>query len=85
MGVATAPLIASRLIHAGRSAATPCAVVENGTRPDQRTLRTTLGALAETVTTAGITGPALLFIGEVCEALAADVASQAPPLAVGAL
>lgn len=85
MGVATAPLVADRLMAAGRSPATPCAVVENGTRPDQRTLPTTLGALAETVAAAGIAGPALLFIGEVCEAVAAEYATQMPPLAAGAL
>jgi uroporphyrin-III C-methyltransferase/precorrin-2 dehydrogenase/sirohydrochlorin ferrochelatase len=91
MGVATAPRIAARLLNAGRSAATPCMVVENGTRPDQRTLPATLGTLAETVAEAGVTGPALLFIGEVCEGVArsglhaAVPAHSAPSLAASAV
>lgn len=85
MGVATAAHVAARLMAAGRAPSTRCAVVENGTRPDQRTLSTTLGTLAQTVAAANIAGPALLFIGEVCEAVSADSAFQAPPLAAGAL
>jgi len=62
MGLTTAPVIASRLIDAGRSRATPVAVVENVSRADERRLVTTLGALPEAVR--GLDGPAILIIGE---------------------
>ena len=65
MGVATAPVIAERLIAHGRGADTPVAVIENGTRPDQIIAKGVLGRLPETMNDAGITGPAVLVIGEV--------------------
>ncbi|HEX4979199.1 MAG TPA: uroporphyrinogen-III C-methyltransferase [Acidimicrobiales bacterium] len=45
MGVATRAEIARRLVEAGRSPDTPVTAVSWGTRPEQRTTRTTLGAL----------------------------------------
>ncbi|MCA1975156.1 MAG: siroheme synthase CysG, partial [Caenispirillum sp.] len=62
--------------------ATPCAVVENGTRPDQRVLPATLATLGETVAAAGIAGPALLIIGEVT---AGVVAAAVPAARAAAL
>jgi len=62
MGLATAPKIAARLIAAGRDSATPALIVENASLPTERRLPTTLGdvpAAAE-----GLTGPALLMVGE---------------------
>ncbi|MGZ8763292.1 MAG: uroporphyrinogen-III C-methyltransferase, partial [Acidimicrobiia bacterium] len=46
MGAGRIAVIARRLIDGGRAADTPVAAVRNGTRPDQRTVRTTLAALA---------------------------------------
>ena len=46
MGAGRIDEIARRLVAAGRSPDTPVAAVRNGTRPDQRTTRTTLGAIA---------------------------------------
>ena len=63
MGVSTAPVIAARLIEAGRAASTPALVVENASLANERRIVTTLGALGEA--TAGLEGPALLVIGEV--------------------
>jgi uroporphyrin-III C-methyltransferase/precorrin-2 dehydrogenase/sirohydrochlorin ferrochelatase len=63
MGVAKAKTIAANLIRHGRSASTPVAIIENGTRADQRIFKGVLrdlGALA-----ARVEGPALLIIGEV--------------------
>jgi uroporphyrinogen III methyltransferase/synthase len=48
MGVATRAAIAERLMAAGMAAETPVAAVRWGTRPDQRTVRTTLGQLGAT-------------------------------------
>jgi uroporphyrinogen III methyltransferase/synthase len=45
MGVATRAAIAKRLIAGGLAPDTPVAAVRWGTRPEQRTVRTTLGAL----------------------------------------
>ena len=45
MGLSTAPVIAARLMAAGRDAATPALIVENASRADERR-RTTLTTLA---------------------------------------
>ena len=61
MGVATRGSIAERLIAGGLAPATPVASVQWGTRPEQRTVRTTLGQLGS----ADIEAPATLVIGAV--------------------
>ncbi len=65
MGVSAAGRIAAALVAHGRPAATPAAIIENGTRPDQRTLVGTLADLGELATAHEVTGPALIVIGEV--------------------
>jgi uroporphyrin-III C-methyltransferase/precorrin-2 dehydrogenase/sirohydrochlorin ferrochelatase len=65
MGVGTADAIAARLIAAGRDPATPVAVVENGTRPNEVRAYGRLGEVSELIQSRGINGPALLIIGEV--------------------
>jgi len=65
MGVGTAGTIAARLVAAGRDAATPVAVIENGTRAEEIRAFGVLGELSEIIVHAGIQGPALLVIGEV--------------------
>ncbi|HEY3695844.1 uroporphyrinogen-III C-methyltransferase, partial [Phenylobacterium sp.] len=62
MGLSTAGLIAGRLMDAGRDPATPALIVENASRADERRRTTTLGGLAAAA--AGLTGPALLVVGE---------------------
>src|SRR5215510_5635074 len=47
MGVARLRAIADRLIAGGRSPDTPAAAVRWGTRPEQHTVRATLGTLAD--------------------------------------
>ena len=49
MGVENLPYITKQLIENGRSADTPAAVIRWGTKPEQRTLVTTLGSAAEDV------------------------------------
>jgi uroporphyrin-III C-methyltransferase len=63
MGLSTAPMIAAKLIAAGRAASTPVAVVENASLAHERRLLTTLGELGEAARL--LDGPALLIIGEV--------------------
>ena len=65
MGVGTAKIIATRLMDNGLAAATPIAVIENGTLPGQRTVTGTLGELGALVHSTGVQSPALLLIGEV--------------------
>jgi uroporphyrin-III C-methyltransferase / precorrin-2 dehydrogenase / sirohydrochlorin ferrochelatase len=64
MGVDRAEETAAKLMAAGRSPATPVAVVENGSRPDERVLTGRLDGLGALVRGAGLDGPALLFVGE---------------------
>ena len=71
MGVGTAGMIAARLIAAGREPSTPVAIVENATRANEIAVFGSLDRAAELIQSAGITGPALLVIGEVV-ALAKD-------------
>jgi uroporphyrin-III C-methyltransferase len=62
MGLTKAAEIARRLIAAGRDGATPVLVVENASLPGERRIAAALaglGAAAE-----GLTGPALLIVGE---------------------
>ncbi|MBR1694259.1 MAG: uroporphyrinogen-III synthase, partial [Selenomonas sp.] len=65
MGVANLPHITSKLIANGRSADTPAAVIRWGTKPEQRTLITTVGKAAEDVAKNGIKPPAIFIVGEV--------------------
>ena len=62
MGLTTAGLIAERLMAAGRDAATPALIAVNASRADEARYPTTLGALAATAE--GLSGPALLIVGE---------------------
>ncbi|WP_340118465.1 siroheme synthase CysG [Pelagibius sp. 7325] len=75
MGVSTAATVAARLIEHGLAAGTPVAVIENGTRPEQRVVTARLETLGERLNAEGIAGPALIVIGEVArQALEADLA-----------
>ncbi len=65
MGVIKSPHIQSQLIHHGRAASTPVAIIENGTRPEQRVVHCQLDTLADTIAEHHIVSPALLIIGEV--------------------
>jgi uroporphyrin-III C-methyltransferase/precorrin-2 dehydrogenase/sirohydrochlorin ferrochelatase len=65
MGTSELPVIQQRLIAHGRASRTPFALVENGSRPEQRVITGTLGSLAERAASAEVRSPALLIIGEV--------------------
>ncbi len=62
MGVSTAPVIAARLMAAGRARATPALVVEDASLPTERRIATTLAGLAGAA--GDVTSPALLIVGE---------------------
>lgn len=65
MGVAQLSTLSRQLIGHGRDAATPVAIVENGSRTDQRVLATTLGELPGAASRHAVCSPALLIVGEV--------------------
>ena len=65
MGVKEAPNICARLIEAGRSAETPAAIIQNATRPDQKTVTGTLASLPALIEMHTVKPPALIIIGDV--------------------
>ncbi len=65
MGVENIERISSQLIANGRSADCPAAVIRWGTRPEQRTLVTTLGQAAADVKKYNLKPPAIFLVGEV--------------------
>jgi uroporphyrin-III C-methyltransferase/precorrin-2 dehydrogenase/sirohydrochlorin ferrochelatase len=73
MGVAQLGSLQTRLIQHGRAASTPFALIENGSRADQRVVTGTLAQLAERAAVHGVRSPALLILGEVA-ALASSLA-----------
>jgi uroporphyrin-III C-methyltransferase/precorrin-2 dehydrogenase/sirohydrochlorin ferrochelatase len=70
MGLKNLPAIAARLIAEGRPADTPAAVVQEGSTEAQRSLRATLGTIADATREAGIRPPAVVVIGDVVATLA---------------
>ncbi|MEV6299795.1 uroporphyrinogen-III C-methyltransferase [Actinoplanes sp. NPDC051861] len=67
MGLKNLPRIAERLIAEGRDPGTPVAVVQEGSTAHQRSLRSSLGAVAADTAEAGIRPPAVVVIGDVVE------------------
>ncbi len=65
MGVAGLERLQQRLLQAGRAASTPFALVENGSRPQQRVVTGTLADLPDTARAHAVASPALLILGEV--------------------
>jgi uroporphyrin-III C-methyltransferase / precorrin-2 dehydrogenase / sirohydrochlorin ferrochelatase len=65
MSVGQLEHIETKLIEHGRSPTTPIALVENGTRPDQRVVVGELRGLAALAREHAISSPAMLFVGEV--------------------
>jgi uroporphyrin-III C-methyltransferase/precorrin-2 dehydrogenase/sirohydrochlorin ferrochelatase len=64
MGVARFASIVDQLVGNGHDPATPVAIVESGTMPEQRVIRTTLGDLARVAAELKVASPALLLVGE---------------------
>ena len=75
MAVQNLPLIAARLVKGGRPTTTPLAIVSEGTMPGERTLVSTLDAVAEDMAAADVRPPAIVVIG--------DVVAVAKPRAAG--
>ena len=65
MGVSRAGSLAAQLIEHGRAPETPVAIIENGTRPEERVIVGTLATIPSLLRTAQVGAPALIVIGEV--------------------
>ncbi|MDM9559622.1 MULTISPECIES: siroheme synthase CysG [Bordetella] len=65
MGVGQLETLSARLIGHGRSGATPFALIENGSRPEQRVVTGQLADLAGVARSHEVRAPALLIVGEV--------------------
>jgi siroheme synthase len=65
MGLVGLETILGHLMSAGRDGATPAALVENATLPEQREVFAPLNKLAAITASRGITGPSIIIVGEV--------------------
>jgi uroporphyrin-III C-methyltransferase/precorrin-2 dehydrogenase/sirohydrochlorin ferrochelatase len=65
MGLSTSGALARRLLDAGWSPAMPIVIASRISQAGERRIATTLDVLAEPSTELGLTGPALLIVGEV--------------------
>ncbi|MBD8524212.1 siroheme synthase CysG [Pseudomarimonas arenosa] len=80
MGVQGLSTFRQRLIEHGRAATTPVALIENGSRPEQRVLVGSLQTLPELAAHYQVVSPALLLIGEVTSLAASLHWFGQPPL-----
>lgn len=65
MGLIGLPVICEELIKRGLPEDLPAAMIEQGTKPDQRVLTGTLKTLPEIVESAGVSAPTLTIVGNV--------------------
>ncbi|MGY6770609.1 siroheme synthase CysG [Komagataeibacter sp. NFXK3] len=65
MGVSALPALCAKLVEHGLPPQWPAAIIERGTRADQRVLTGTLGDLPAQAAEAGVASPALIIVGEV--------------------
>lgn len=63
MGKKSARFVQGRLLMHGADPQTPVTVIENVSRENQRVIATTLAEMEPTITNAGLSGPALTFLG----------------------
>ncbi len=63
MGLRAARFVQGRLMLHGASPETPVTIIENASRPGEKRVSATLREMCERISEAGITGPAIIFIG----------------------
>jgi uroporphyrin-III C-methyltransferase/precorrin-2 dehydrogenase/sirohydrochlorin ferrochelatase len=83
MGVGAAPRLQRRLLEGGLDPATPVAVIENGTRSDERVLSGSLRDLASLAARHALSGPAIILIGDVAAAARRSGVETALPIMEG--
>ena len=72
MGLQQILAFSQRLLAEGRAAETSCALIENGSRPNQRVLLGELAQIPQLATEHAFKAPSLLVVGDVA-ALAAEL------------
>lgn len=65
MGLKQLPRIVERLIQAGKSKDTPCAVISGGNSANPKQVRSVLECIVEEVERAQVQSPAIIIVGEV--------------------
>ena len=65
MAMGNLAAICERLIEGGRAPQTPVAVIQDGTRPNQRTVTGTLATIADLAARASLAAPAIVVVGDV--------------------
>ena len=80
MAVGRLDTLQAKLIEYGRAPDTPIAIIENGSRPDQRVVVGRLDALADCARAHALQSPALIIIGEVAALAESLHWFGAPPL-----
>lgn len=65
MGVENLPKIVEKLLQFGRPPEMPVAIIMNGTRPDQRTITSTLSGIVTLAEKEKVKPPAIILVGEV--------------------
>lgn len=65
MGMQNLPLIVQKLIENGKKPTTPAAIIQWGTRPEQRTLVGQLDTIVQEVQEQGLSNPSVIIVGEV--------------------
>lgn len=65
MGVENLSKIVEKLLQYGRLPETPVAIIMNGTRPDQRTITSTLKGIVDLAEKEKVKPPAIIIVGEV--------------------
>lgn len=75
MGLAHLPVIAARLIAAGKDPKTPSAVISGGNAPNPACVRASLDAIAQAAENAGVSAPAVILVGGVA---AMDLSADEP-------
>ncbi len=69
MGVAEIPSIREALLSLGVGRELPVTIVENGTRPEQRVVETSVGSMASVAASESVRNPAMLYFGHAVQAL----------------
>ena len=67
MGLGTIEAVTSGLLDAGMPTGTPAALIENGTRPNQRKLVSTIAEIAVRMKEEDFIPPSILLVGGVCD------------------
>jgi uroporphyrin-III C-methyltransferase / precorrin-2 dehydrogenase / sirohydrochlorin ferrochelatase len=84
MAVAHLDTVATELVKRGRDAATPVAVISDGTTADQQVLTSTLGDVAADALAAGVRPPAVVVVGDVVRLREQLLADEGAAISAGA-